>query len=87
MLSRDLTLALGLITVQYIKMIGAIPHITQAYIQLKLLLRLACSQKQQKCWSHLRGSLHETGTNSGRYEFVIFAVVYMRPGGNASSVI
>ena len=29
---------------------------------------------------------HETGTNSGRHEFVIFAVVYMRPGRNTSLI-
>ena len=34
----------------------------------------------------LKRIAYETGTNSGRYEFVIFAVVYMRPGRNLSSI-
>ena len=34
----------------------------------------------------LKRIAYETGTNSGRYEFVIFAVVYMRPGRNASLI-
>ena len=33
-----------------------------------------------------KGVLRETETNSGRYEFVIFAVVYVRPGQNASLI-
>ena len=32
----------------------------------------------------LKGYLYETGTNSDRYEFVIFAAVYM--GQNISSI-
>ena len=34
----------------------------------------------------LRGYLHETGKNSSRCEFVIFAVVYMKLGRNASLI-
>ena len=34
----------------------------------------------------LKRIAYETGTNSGRYEFVIFAVVYMWPGRNLLSI-